>query len=581
MSFKSFLELAQKNQDLNDNIVKKLSEEQKKKKELYLKERKVIEAVNKAKKPIESYVPPSFSSTKVEYVPSPVTDTTNKGPITAIKATQQRSGTEYVPTPIPKPKKLSSLMDALEEMNGEVSFAEKRFNIKTKIPKISGSTSSTSNVQMKPKSRHSSGISLSNSKVKSDSAVSSQPRPLNKDKLPSSSNATKVLSKSGMANQQSICFKKIKSLSVSKPDHKQLLSPSAKNHSNSSSVPRKAPVLLPSQNKRDVRYISKPISTIQNHSSSRNSLQNKAPVGTEKYVPPSTTLHNRDFVKTVRGKTSCIPLLKRAPSSSSSNPFPSGGLRKINSVRSPSTSSSSTLSKPSNPSRGIAAQYGLVTTEAAVSNGQFKVPPQRHPQITNKISKPQFTASKDVSLKRPAEAPKRPVSNPTRPFQPQISRLTQSSHNQPIVRGIAAQLGVLPPSARNVNNDLEDDSDEYESDDSFIDDSDYTSAKEYKIARNEIYKTLHFDPKKYAKVSKYDDLSSMESSYRQIEKEEKLRAALISEEPYESLHPVAEVRRLVVWSTLRLGAQEDKEDMAWEEERRRRRMEKLKQHHKE
>lgn len=536
MSFKSFLELAQKNQDLNDNIVKKLSEEQKKRKELYLKERKVIEAVNKAKKPIESYVPPSFSSTKVEYIPSPVVDTSNKKSITA---TQQRSGTEYVPTPIPKPKKLSSLMDALEEMNGEVFFAEKRFNIKTKIPKISGSTSSTSNVQKKPKSRPPSGISLSNSKVKSDSPVSSQPRPLNKGKLPFSSNATKVLSKSGVANQQSICFKNIKSLSASKLAHKQSLSSSAKNHSNSSSAPSKVPVLLPSQTERHVRYTSKPTSTIKNHSSSQNSLQNKAPIRTEKYVPP-TTLHNRDLVKTVPSNSSCIPPLKHAPSSSSSKPFPSGGLRTINSVRSPSTFSSSTLSKPSNPSRGIAAQYGLVTTKTVDSNGQFKVPPQRQPQITNKISKPQFTASKDVSLKRPAEAPKRPVSqpskygipqkrpvsNPALPFQPQISRLTQSSHNQPIVRGIAAQLGVLPPSARNANNDLEDDSDEYESDDSFIDDSDYTSAKEYKIARNEIYKTLHFDPKKYAKVSKYDDLSSMESSYRQIEKEEKLRFAI-------------------------------------------------------
>ncbi|VDL28786.1 unnamed protein product [Hymenolepis diminuta] len=569
MSFKSFLELAQKNQDLNDNIVKKLSEEQKKKKELYLKERKVIEAVNKTRKPIESYVPPSFSSTKVEYVPSPVVDTSSKKPITAIKATQQRSGAEYVPTPIPKPKKLSSLMDALEEMNGEVSFAEKRFNIKTKIPKISGSNSSTSNVQKKLKSRPLSGISLSNSKVKSDSAVSSQPTPLNKDKLPSSSNTTKVLSKSGVANQQSICFKKIKSLSASKLAHKQSSSSSVKNHSNSSPAPSKAPVLLPSQTERHVRYTSKPTSTIQNHSSSRNSLQNKAPIRTEKYVPLPTTLHNRDLVKTVPSNSSCISPLKRAPSSSCSKPFPSSGLRTINSVRSPPTSSSSTLSKPSNPSRGIAAQYGLITTKTADSNGQFKIPPQRHPKITNKISKSHFTASKDVSLKRPAEASKRPVSqpskygipqkqtipNPARPFQPQISRLTQSSHNQPIVRGIAAQLGVLPQSARNVNNDLEDDSDEYESDDSFIDDSDYTSAKEYKIARNEIYKTLHFDPKKYAKVSKYDDLSSMESSYRQIEKEEKL--------------------------SLRLGAQEDKEDMAWEEERRRRRMEKLKQHHKE
>ncbi|VDK23363.1 unnamed protein product [Taenia asiatica] len=118
----------------------------------------------------------------------------------------------------------------------------------------------------------------------------------------------------------------------------------------------------------------------------------------------------------------------------------------------------------------------------------------------------------------------------------------------PALRGIAAQYGSLPIAVdgRSPNAYVDDESDEYASDDSFIDDTDCTSAKDYLRAVKDIHKSLHFDPNKYAKISKYDDLASMESSYRQIEKEEKL--------------------------SMRLGAREDQEDMAMEAERRRRRM---------
>ncbi|VDN97125.1 unnamed protein product [Rodentolepis nana] len=554
MSFKSFLELAQKNQDLNDNIVKKLSEDQKKKKELYLKERKAIEAANKTKKRVESYEPPSFSSTRVEYIPSPVVNNT------ALDVSNQRSEPEYVPTAIPKPNKLSSLMDALEELNGEVPFAEKRFKIKTKIPKICGSGSNTQNSQKKLESVPSNRILISKSKVESDDTASSQSGSSKRDKLPLSSSAIKVFGKPGIAIQQSISTKKSESLSVPKSVQKRLHSSSSLSHSNSSRSSLKPDLsktaVLPSKTERHVPFPSKSNSAIKNHSSSRNLLQNKAPIRTEKCVPSSKS-PNGVPVRNISSKTSSTPLVKHATSSSTKS-FPSSGLRTINSIRASSSANSSNLSRPCNPSRGIAAQYGLVPTSATDSSLQIKVP---HP-------KPQST-SKYLSLKRPVEAPKRPastipkngipqkrtISNLPRPVQPQVYRPSQPPNNQPIVRGIAAQLGVLPPSAPCGNRDFEDDSDEYESDDSFIDDSDFTSFKEYKFARNEIFKSLRFDPKKYAKVGKYDDLTSMESSYRQIEKEEKL--------------------------SLRLGAQEDKEDMAWEEERRRRRMEKLKHHHKE
>ncbi|BHF66081.1 hypothetical protein SprV_0200909500 [Sparganum proliferum] len=120
------------------------------------------------------------------------------------------------------------------------------------------------------------------------------------------------------------------------------------------------------------------------------------------------------------------------------------------------------------------------------------------------------------------------------------------------VRGIAAQFGSLPlqrPRARSPDDYSCDEGDDYASDDSFIDDSESMDAKDYSRYVKVIHKTLNFDPKRYANVSRYDDLSSMESNFRQIEKEERISA--------------------------RLGAKEDEEDIAAEAARRERRRQKL------
>uniref|UniRef100_A0A0X3QB07 Uncharacterized protein n=2 Tax=Schistocephalus solidus TaxID=70667 RepID=A0A0X3QB07_SCHSO len=94
------------------------------------------------------------------------------------------------------------------------------------------------------------------------------------------------------------------------------------------------------------------------------------------------------------------------------------------------------------------------------------------------------------------------------------------------VRGIAAQFGSLPlptQRARSPDDYSCDEGDDYASDDSFIDDSESMGAKDYSRFVKVIHKTLNFDPKRYANVSRYDDLSNMESDFRQIEKEERIR----------------------------------------------------------
>ncbi|VDN10370.1 unnamed protein product [Dibothriocephalus latus] len=120
------------------------------------------------------------------------------------------------------------------------------------------------------------------------------------------------------------------------------------------------------------------------------------------------------------------------------------------------------------------------------------------------------------------------------------------------VCGIAAQFGSLPlqtSRTRSPDDYSCDEGDDYASDDSFIDDSESMDAKDYSRFVKVIHKTLNFDPKRYANVSRYDDLSSMESNFRQIEKEERISA--------------------------RLGAKEDEEDIAAEAARRERRRHKL------
>ncbi|OON22302.1 hypothetical protein X801_01798 [Opisthorchis viverrini] len=89
-------------------------------------------------------------------------------------------------------------------------------------------------------------------------------------------------------------------------------------------------------------------------------------------------------------------------------------------------------------------------------------------------------------------------------------------------RGIAAQLGIKPPGTLDEG-DYSYSEDDYESDDSFIDDSEAVESKEYARVIRDVHKALRFDPRKYKEVNPFDDLRSMEANYREIEKEEKRR----------------------------------------------------------
>ncbi|CDS39740.1 conserved hypothetical protein [Echinococcus multilocularis] len=204
---------------------------------------------------------------------------------------------------------------------------------------------------------------------------------------------------------------------------------------------------------------------------------------------------------------------------------------------------------------GIAAQLGLPRSRVESALASLSSVRKTSLDSVNSISKA-ISPSNGKSSLRLAALPfndqrrlptimEPPVKQPG--LQPRMT-MERPRAVVPTVRGIAAQYGSLPTasSGRSPNSYLDDESDEYASDDSFIDDTDCTSAKDYLRAVKDIHKSLHFDPNKYAKISKYDNLASMESSYRQIEKEEKL--------------------------SMRLGAREDQEDMAMEAERRRRRM---------
>ncbi|KAL3321116.1 hypothetical protein Ciccas_000191 [Cichlidogyrus casuarinus] len=131
--------------------------------------------------------------------------------------------------------------------------------------------------------------------------------------------------------------------------------------------------------------------------------------------------------------------------------------------------------------------------------------------------------------------------------RPMIATHSGSIPGVPKRSGIAAQFGGSAPERMNSYSSEEE---EYDSDlADFIDDSEVVSQREYSNAIEEIQKSLRFDPTKYAKVSKYDDCSTMEASYRDISREEA--------------------------RSLRIGAKEDAELFAQETERKKRKMQRV------
>ncbi|TGZ58720.1 hypothetical protein CRM22_009471 [Opisthorchis felineus] len=145
----------------------------------------------------------------------------------------------------------------------------------------------------------------------------------------------------------------------------------------------------------------------------------------------------------------------------------------------------------------------------ATSNTNSREDQARRPVTVNSTKKPNgFVAVASRKAESPITSLKRPPAARPVPVYP--------------ARGIAAQLGLKPPGAVDEG-DYSYSEDDYESDDSFIDDSEAVESKEYARVIRDVHKALRFDPRKYKEVNPFDDLRSMEANYREIEKEEKRR----------------------------------------------------------
>ncbi|KAL5969913.1 hypothetical protein TSMEX_002347, partial [Taenia solium] len=444
--------------------VKKISEELRRNREQFIKERKAIEEANRRRKPIPQFI----SQKRKESVEYASFDSSNE---TSSKTNMpfgsgKQLGVEYIPTPIPK-KRPSSLMNALEELNEGFSASSSLKSRRTEV------------------------------------------------KIPRVARLNPSLSLGGQMECEG-----------PRNDHKGVLSDSA---IPPNSVCSNTVASAKSSSLRRCVYSSVPIR--------RTTPKAKAPVQKARDTSKQKVASKHKLTRPSISSLSNSPDLKTAQTS----------------VRPASQPPSSNYANGSR-SLGIAAQLGLARSRIEPGSLPRSLTKTSNDNL-NSISKG-FSPSDAKSSLRSAELPfngqRKPPARTEPSFQqPRLqprAAMERSRVVVPALRGIAAQYGSLPVAVdgRSPNAYVNDESDEYASDDSFIDDTDCTSAKDYLRAVKDIHKSLHFDPNKYAKISKYDDLASMESSYRQIEKEEKL--------------------------SMRLGAREDQEDMAMEAERRRRRM---------
>ncbi|CAH8482981.1 unnamed protein product [Dicrocoelium dendriticum] len=106
-----------------------------------------------------------------------------------------------------------------------------------------------------------------------------------------------------------------------------------------------------------------------------------------------------------------------------------------------------------------------------------------------------------------------------------------SMQAQPIsARGIAAQLRVNFDIGKETEGVDFAAFDDYESDDSFIDDSEAMESRDYARVVRDVHKALRFDPRKYKDVNPWDDLRSMEANFRDIDREERRSARLGAQE---------------------------------------------------
>ncbi|KAF7239609.1 hypothetical protein EG68_09993 [Paragonimus skrjabini miyazakii] len=232
---------------------------------------------------------------------------------------------------------------------------------------------------------------------------------------------------------------------------------------------------------------------------------------------------------------------------------PAKGIKRISIEGAPRISTEST------PKSAIALQRGLDKSLSRPPEGThvlLKTPRDSTPsksQLNSRIPKvdklsqrtvktvsatePHMPSSKKVAEKPSTKAslgskPKTSDNNSCKdkhPFEKFTKAVGVSNHlyRPPTgARGIAAQLGVLPVRTVDEPIDTYSESEDYESDDSFIDDSEAIESQEYARVVRDVHRALRFDPRKYKEVNPWDDLRSMEANFRDIEKEEKRSARL-------------------------------------------------------
>ncbi len=521
-----------------------MSHELKRKRDLLQKERKTIEDINRPKKQ-----PPPVQPTPKPYTPAAPKEqprtSSNDAPKLASSTTTAE--VDYVPTAI-KRKKPTSLMDALEEMKAESSGQHyipkehSHFRV-PKIPRMAGASDSPATSQKSCTNAVSNGIPMKSQTDYKKNSVSPK------------------LAKPGSIKTPNSTAKINRPTSSQYPPHKKPNGitnvHSHKTQPSASSTMRKQ---NPAVHKQHVKSLpsNRPTSSHMGHTSVNNS---------QKKLPPSTTTHSARMATT------------KPPVGSSSS---KSGLSRPNNVpqRAPLVTKRPSSQPPSNSSRpvarpsGIAAQFGIggVSSRPAPPprpQSAQKAPQPRISQASINFSGKNGTTSTAPLKGKPSNHPVKPQQQPPsktgiaaqqakqkikpsgiaaqqRPKAPvgrgiaaqqsaliargiaaqqsaPVARGIAAQQGMPMARGIAAQFGAAPYRGRSPGTYSCEESDDYESDDSFIDDSEATSAKEYNKYVKDIHQSLHFDPKKYATVSRFDDLNTMESSYRQIEKEEKVR----------------------------------------------------------
>lgn len=558
MSFEAFIRIAQENQAKNDNKIKKIGNVLKFKKIEAAKERRAIEEANKVTKIFPKTLSVEATKKRTDKDLADDCGVNKEKKRIADNATSNENVSNQESSKRSRP---TSLMDALEQIKAESNghgYVPKEHSF-VKVPKIprmcprSDSTTSSKSPQNatesgfnhtphhRPTSSRSGTIPLPSNYSRSDKIASrefdAQKREDSSDRVSRSSKGTR----NHTITSTNVCT-----------------STSIKKNSN--------PELSESIKKSSRHFLNKHSQLNSAHS------QHKTAKASQQLIDQKTKTHKRHIQASVSSKPSLSksngsgittqlpprPLSQYPFADSSKIPSKPSGiaaqLASLNHSRTPVCTKSNELQpKATKTGRQPVAHGGAKTTTvrqpakpdvlvqqttmAHAQKAKLLMPPVKRsltekPMPSGSGIAVQQKASLQLSRGIAAHQQSNLLPRGMTPLHPslQLRRgIAAQQSSLPPARGIAAQLGGLAVRRGSLGDDVaswngsEEDEDDYASDDSFIDDTDVTSAKEYVKAVKEIHNSLKFDPSKYAKVSKYDDLRTMEASYRQIQKEESVR----------------------------------------------------------